>query len=110
MQIITLTDELDEFLTPRQRNQFGLGSFGITVGMIAVLGGALLLAIVMAAYEMHGSAQVAARAAAEARKTAVARGRMSAPPSHNWQLLEGHKYCTFLSHYKVLLVAKGHPA
>ena len=103
-----LTDELNDFLTPRQRSQFGLGSLGITVGMMAVLGGALLLAVAMAAYEMHCSATVAARADAEARKTAAARGRMSAPPSHNWQLLEGHKYCTFLSHYKVLPVAELH--
>ena len=107
-----LTNELDDFLTPRLRSKYGLGSFGITVGMMAVLGGALVLALVVAAYEIHRSAQAIARAEAAARKTAVARGRMSEPPSHNWQLMEQHKYCAFLSHYKVstLFVAHVNPA
>ena len=28
-------------------------------------------------------------------------GRMTHPPKTRWELNGGHKYCTFLSHYKV---------
>ena len=96
-----LTDELDNYLSSRLRSQFGFSTLGMTAGMIAVIVGALLLAAIMALYEMYRSAKAAARAEAAAKEAAAARGRMSVPPTHDWQLMEGHTYCTFLSHYKV---------
>ena len=31
----------------------------------------------------------------------MARGRLTHPPYHKWELRQGNRYCMFLSHYKV---------
>ena len=73
----------------------------LSVVLTAVLLSSVVGAVGLAAYHMFHSAREATRLARAERETAEARGRMSSPPTCDWQLKEGNKYLTFLSHFKV---------
>ena len=88
-----LSDELRESYTysPEQ----------LALVMVSVLLASLFTAAILAVYQMCCSAQAAARMARAEREMKVARGRMSLPPTCDWQLGKGKQFLTFLSHYKV---------
>tara|TARA_B110001469_G_C9599261_1_gene297702 strand:- start:237 stop:1019 length:783 start_codon:yes stop_codon:yes gene_type:complete len=76
----------------------------ISVGIVTVLASVipvLIVALVQTAYQAYQSARGAARAAAAEHADSIARGRLHHPPSHNWELRQGNRFCIFLSHFKV---------
>ena len=72
----------------------------LSVALIFILLASVLVASVLTVYQVYHSARVDARAAAAKREAAIARGRLSQPPSYNWKLGQGNYYCMFLSHFK----------
>ena len=73
----------------------------VSVALIFTLLASLIVASVLAVYQVHSSTRAMARAAAAEREAFIARGRLSHPASHNWELHQGNRFCTFLSHFKV---------
>ena len=73
----------------------------LSVALIVTLLASVIVASVLAVYQVYQSTRKAARAAAAEREASIARGRLTHPPSHNWELRQGNRYCMFLSHFKV---------
>jgi hypothetical protein len=73
----------------------------VSVALIFTLLASVIVASVLAVYQVYQSTRVAARAAAAERETSIARGRLSHPPTTSWELRQGNRYCMFLSHFKV---------
>ena len=72
----------------------------LSVALICTLLASVIVASILAAYQVYQSTRKAARAAAAEREASVARGRLTHPPSYNWKLRQGNRYCIFLSHFK----------
>jgi len=72
----------------------------VSVALIVTLLASLIVASVLAVYQVHQSTRAAWRVVAAEREASIARGRLSHPPSHGWQLRQGNRYCMFLSHFK----------
>ena len=68
--------------------------------LICTLLASVIAASFLASYQVYQSARKASRAAAAEREASIARGRLTNPPMHNWQLRQGNRYCVFLSHFK----------
>ena len=79
-----LTEAVDEVLTPWMRERFGFDAGLVTVGMVACIVGALLLAALMAAQQLHQAA----------RRPILKNGRT--PP--DLPLRGHHTWHMFLSH------------
>ena len=73
----------------------------LSVALIFILLASVIVASVLVVCQVYHSAQVEARASAAKREATIARGRLSYPPSYNWKLRQGNRYCMFLSHFKV---------
>eukprot|EP00964_Phaeocystis_antarctica_P034308 scaffold19502_cov68-Phaeocystis_antarctica.AAC.7 len=73
----------------------------LSVALILTLLASVTVASVLAVYQVFQSTRVAARAAGAEREASIARGRLSHPPSHEWGLRQGNRFCMFLSHFKV---------
>ena len=76
-------------------------SASLSVALILTLLASVIVASVLAVYQVYQSTQAAARAVAAEREASIARGRLSHPPSHEWGLSQSNRYCMFLSHFKV---------
>ena len=76
-------------------------SAGLSAALIVTLLASVIVASVLAVYQVYQSTRKAARAAAAEREASIARGRLTHPPSHKWELRQGNRYCMFLSHFKV---------
>ena len=87
-----LSDELQALHT--------FDSASLSVALILTLLASVIVASVLAVYQVYQSTQAAARAVAAEREASIARGRLSHPPSHEWGLSQGNRYCMFLSHFK----------
>ena len=72
----------------------------VSVVLILTLLASVTVASVLAVYQVYQTTRAAARAAAAERKASIARGRLTHPPSHEWELRQGNRYCIFLSHFK----------
>ena len=72
----------------------------LSAPLLCTLLASVIVASVLAAYQVYQSARKAARAAAAEREASIARGRLTTPPTHNWELRQGNRYCVFLSHFK----------
>lgn len=72
----------------------------LSVALMCTLLASVIVASVLAAYQVYQSARKAARAAAAEREASIARGRLTTPPMHKWELRQGNRYCVFLSHFK----------
>ena len=72
----------------------------VSVALIVTLLASVTVASVLAVYQVYQSTRKAARAAAAEREASIARGRLTHPPSYNWKLRQGNRYCIFLSHFK----------
>merc|ERR1740124_855799 len=73
----------------------------LSVALIFTLLASVIVASVLAVYQIYQSTRKAARAATAEREASIARGRLTHPPSHKWKLRQGNRYCMFLSHFKV---------
>ena len=80
-------------------NEFDPAS--VSVALILALLASVTVASILAVYQVYQAAQAASRAVAAEREASIARGRLSHPPSHEWKLRQGNRYCMFLSHFKV---------
>jgi len=72
----------------------------LSVALMCTLLASVIVASVLAAYQVYQSTRKAARAAAAEREASIARGRLTTPPIHKWELRQGNRYCVFLSHFK----------
>ena len=75
-------------------------SAGLSAALIVTLLASVIVASVLAVYQVYQSTRKAARAAAAEREASIARGRLTHPPSHKWELRQGSRFCMFLSHSK----------
>eukprot|EP00964_Phaeocystis_antarctica_P004056 scaffold2180_cov75-Phaeocystis_antarctica.AAC.3 len=73
----------------------------LSVALIFTLLASLIVALVLAVYQAYQSTRGAARAAAAEQEASIARGRLTHPPTHSWELRQGNRFCMFLSHFKV---------
>ena len=73
----------------------------LSVALIFTLLASLIVASVLAVYQVYQSTRRAARTAAAEHEASIARGRLTHPPTHNWELRQGNRFCMFLSHFKV---------
>ena len=72
----------------------------LAAALIFTLLAAVIVASVLAVYQVYCSTRAAARAAAAEREASIARGRLSHPPTTCWELRQGNRYCMFFSHFK----------
>jgi hypothetical protein len=72
----------------------------LSAALMFALLASIIVASVLAVYQAYQSTRKAVRAAAAEREASIARGRLTIPPSHNWELRQGNRYCIFLSHFK----------
>ena len=73
----------------------------VSVALIFTLLASLIVASVLAVYQVYQSTRGAARAAAAEHEASIARGRLTHPPTHDWEMRQGNRFCMFLSHFKV---------
>eukprot|EP00964_Phaeocystis_antarctica_P048836 scaffold28282_cov74-Phaeocystis_antarctica.AAC.6 len=73
----------------------------LSAALIFTLLASVIVASVLAVYQVHQSTRAVERAADTEREAVIARGRLSRPPTHDWELCKGNRYCMFLSHFKV---------
>eukprot|EP00964_Phaeocystis_antarctica_P004986 scaffold2716_cov64-Phaeocystis_antarctica.AAC.11 len=73
----------------------------LSMALIVTLLASVIVASVLALYQAYQLTRGAARAAAAEREAFIARGRLTHPPTHSWELCQGNRFCMFLSHFKV---------
>ena len=95
-----LVEAVDDTLSAYFVLLYDVDTVVLSTGMIASLMGGLGVSSMGFLLHLTEAGRKARRAAATEREAARARGRMSYPPTTHWQLQEGNKFCTFLSHYK----------
>ena len=98
-----LSEDVEDsgLLSDEFRAVYTFDSAVLSVALIFALLASVIVASVLAVYQVHQSTRAAARTAAAEREVSIARGRLSNPPSHKWELRQGNRYCMFLSHFKV---------
>ena len=99
--VLTEAVEDSDLLSDELQAGYTFDSAGLSAALIVTLLASVIVASVLAVYQVYQSTRKAARAAATEREAVIARGRLSRPPSHNWELRQGNRYCMFLSHFKV---------
>ena len=72
----------------------------VSVALILALLASVIVASVLAVYQVYHSTQAASRAVAAEREASIARGRLTHPPTTSWKLRKGNRYSMFLSHFK----------
>ena len=82
------------------QDSFGFDPASISPALAFSMLASLIVASVLAVYQAYISTQEAARAAAAEVEASIARGRLSHPPLHKWELRQSNCYCIFLSHFK----------
>eukprot|EP00964_Phaeocystis_antarctica_P016978 scaffold9345_cov70-Phaeocystis_antarctica.AAC.3 len=73
----------------------------LSAALIFTLLASMIVASVLAVYQVYQSTRGAARAVAAEREAFIAHGRLSNPPTTSWELRQGNRFCMFLSHFKV---------
>ena len=73
----------------------------LSAALIFTLLASLIVASVLAVYQVYSSTRATARAAAAEHEASIARGRLTHPPTHDWEMRQGNRFCMFLSHFKV---------
>ena len=103
LKIGVLSEEINDLnLTSHLefQNDYSFDEARVTVGLIFALLASVIVGSVLAVYQVYHSTRAAARAAAVEREASIARGRLTTPPMHSWELRQGNRYCVFLSHFK----------
>ena len=101
LKVGLLSEEVEGILSSELKALYTYNTAQLSVALVCTLLASIIVAVLLAAYQMYRAAQTAARMAAAEREAAEARGRMSSPPTCDWKLKEGNRYLTFLSHFKV---------
>eukprot|EP00964_Phaeocystis_antarctica_P012894 scaffold7059_cov64-Phaeocystis_antarctica.AAC.2 len=101
MGVLSEGIEVSGFLSDELQALYTFDPAAVAVALIFTLLASLIVASVLAVYQVHSSTRATARAAAAEREAFIARGRLAHPPTHNWELRQGNNYCIFLSHFKV---------
>ena len=73
----------------------------LSVALVFTLLASVIVASVLAVYQVYQSTRAAARTTATELEAAIARGHLSHPPTTGWELRQGNRFCMFLSHFKV---------
>ena len=97
-----LSEEVEDsnLLSEELRASYIFDPAALSVLLICTLLASVIVASVLAAYQVYQSTRTAARAVVAEREASIARGRLTNPPMHNWELRQGNRYCAFLSHFK----------
>ena len=82
-------------------DEYTFDSAVLSAALIFTLLASVIVASVLAVYQVYQSTRGAARAAAAEREAFIAHGRLSNPPTTSWELRQGNRFCMFLSHFKV---------
>ena len=101
MGVLSEVVEDSDLLSDELQAGYTFDSFGLSAALMVTLLASVTVASLLAVYQVYQSTRSEARAAAAEREAFIARGRLSHPPSHNWELCKGNRYCMFLSHFKV---------
>ena len=103
LKLGVLSEEVNALGVPSNafQNNHTFDEQRVSVALIFTLLASVIVASVLAVYQVYQSTRVAARAAAAEREISIARGRLSHPPTTSWELRQGNRYCMFLSHFKV---------
>ena len=103
LKVGVLSEDVDELgvLPEEIRAFYTFDSTGLSIALILTLLASVTVASILAVYQGYHAAQSAARAAAAGHEASILRGRLSFPPTHNWEMRDGNRYCMFLSHFKV---------
>ena len=101
MGVLSEVVEDSDLLSDELQAGYTFDSTGLSAALIVTLLASVIVTSLLAVYQVYHSTRSAARAADAERKAFIARGRLSHPPSYNWELCNGNRYCMFLSHFKV---------
>ena len=101
MGVLSEDVEDSDLLSDELQAGYTFDSAGLSAALIVTLLASVIVASLLAVYQVYQSTRSEARAAATEREAFIARGRLSHPLSHNWELCKGNRYCMFLSHFKV---------
>ena len=82
------------------QNKLTFDEVWVSVALISTLLASLIVASVLAVYQVFQSTRSSARAAAAEREVVIARGHLSLPPTTSWELRQGNRFSMFLSHFK----------
>jgi len=101
LKVTAITEQLGDSLSASVADILTFDEVAISFGMIgALLAGVLLGGLVLFA-DLVEARRRTLREQQQHAKVVAARGRMTLPPKCAWPLSKGHRYCAFLSHYKV---------
>ena len=97
-----LSEEVEDsnLLSEELRASYTFDPAALSVLLMCTLLASVIVASLLAAHQVYQSTRKAARAAAAELEACIARGRLTTPPFHNWELRQGNRYCVFLSHFK----------
>ena len=101
MGVLSEDVEDSDLLSDELQAGYAFDSAGLSAALIVTLLASVIVASLLAVYQVYHSTRSAARSAAAECEASVARGRLTHPPSHNWELRQGNCFCMFLSHFKV---------
>ena len=101
MGVLSEDVEDSDLLSDELQALYTFDSAVTSAAFILTLLASVIVASVLAVYQVQQSTREAARAAAAEREAVIARGRLSHPPTTSWELRQGNRYCMFLSHFKV---------
>eukprot|EP00964_Phaeocystis_antarctica_P009338 scaffold5059_cov72-Phaeocystis_antarctica.AAC.7 len=101
MGVLSEDVEDSDLLSDELQASYTFDAAVLSVALIVTLLASVIVASVLAVYQAYSTTRATARAAAAEREASIARGRLPQPPSHNWELRQGNRFCMFLSHFKV---------
>ena len=100
MGVLSEDVEDSDLLSEELRASYIFDPAALSVALMCTMLASAIVASVLATYQVYQSTRKAARAAAAEREASIARGRLTTPPIHKWELRQGNRYCVFLSHFK----------
>eukprot|EP00964_Phaeocystis_antarctica_P079832 scaffold49776_cov59-Phaeocystis_antarctica.AAC.2 len=101
MGVLSEDVEDSDLLSDELQASYTFDSAVLSMALIVTLLASVIVASVLAVYQVYQSTRAAVRAAAAEREAVITRGRLTHPPTHSWELRQGNCFCMFLSHFKV---------
>ena len=97
-----LSEEFEglDLLSSEAQAMYTFDAAGVAVALIFTLLASVIVASVLAVYQLCQSTRAAVRAVAIEHEASIARGRLSHPPTTSWELRESNCFGIFLSHFK----------
>ena len=81
LKVGLLSEEVEGVISTAMQALYTYDTAQLSVALVCILLASIIVAVLLAAYQMYRAAQTAARMAAAEREAAGARGRMSSPPT-----------------------------